>query len=198
MPSSVGYFLPRISKKGSIMKSTTTKSDINSDHHKKKRRSTRPIPVKKASKAARVAARATVEAIEQAQTQVRALDGRLKLLQKLHSRHCELEQCKVPFCLAYRHGNATREEREAAEAEVRAQYLRDHRKCWWPLCWFSCHRKSMCGRSQICVEDTLVWTAGRVQPGEDKKPQGAPSDFWNACSFIIGLTVIVTVLLIYT
>ena len=118
-------------------------------------------------------------------------------LQKLHSRHCELEHCKVPFCHDYRHGNATRDERAAAEEAAREQYLRDHRACWWPLCWFSCHRKSTCGQAQVCIEDALLSTASRVNGGS-AKPQGAPSDLWNACSFVVGLVVIVTVLVIYS
>ena len=121
--------------------------------------------------------------------------------QKLHSRHCELENCKVPHCDDYRLGNMVKQELQEQEDKQREEWLKAHRNCWKPCCCIQLHTKSPLGALQQSIENgfTLVaYHVGQTQEGQAKPPEGAPGDIFNACSFVTGFAVIIFVIVYYS
>ena len=121
--------------------------------------------------------------------------------QKLHSRHCEQENCKVPYCSDYKLGNMVKQELQEKEDKEREEWMQSHINCWKPCCCVQLHKKSPLGKLQQSIERGFIMVSYRVgqsQEGQAKPPEGAPGDIFNACSFFAGFAVIITVIVLYS
>ena len=92
---------------------------------------------------------------------------------KVHTRHCDNKNCKVPGCVEVRTAKAERENNaNAAEklAAKRAQYAADHVALWMPLCCIVVHRRSPIGRVQVAIGSCFGDCAAKYAP--DTSQQG--------------------------